>query len=354
MCLYPRIMRNRRYTKTKKNGGNIPPITDQRKAWVPIGCQECIECKKQKARSWQARLTEDIKTNTNGKFITLTFSNESIEKITKGILKNATTNTTIQPEGYDLDNAIARYATRHFLERWRKKYKTSLRHWLVTELGHNGTENIHIHGILWTDESYDELEKHWQYGYIWPRKNLNNKGKWIRKNTYVNEKTINYITKYVNKVDQVHKTYKSIILTSSGIGNNYTRIEKGDWTSNKFNGTRTKETYRTRQGTLIALPIYYRNKIYTEDEREKLWTYKLDKQERWVLGNKISIKNGEEEYNKALKQAQKLNWRLGYGNGVKDWTQQQYEKEKRNLKIKERIERSAGVCPRRTAGFGFN
>ena len=43
-------------------------------------------------------------------------------------------------QGYELDNAIAAYAIRKFLERWRKKFKKSLRHWLVTELGHNGIE----------------------------------------------------------------------------------------------------------------------------------------------------------------------------------------------------------------------
>ena len=49
----------------------------------------------------------------------------------------------------------------------------------------------------------------------------------------------------------------------------------------------------------MALPMYYRNKIYTEEEREKLWIVKLDKEERWVCGEKVSIKGNEyEEYNK--------------------------------------------------------
>ena len=36
----------------------------------------------------------------------------------------------------------------------------------------------------------------------------------------------------------------------------------------------TDETYRTRQGLKLALPIYYRNYIYNEEEREKLWIEK--------------------------------------------------------------------------------
>ena len=30
------------------------------------------------------------------------------------------------------------------------------------------------------------------------------------------------------------------------------------------------------------MPIYWRNKIYNDEEREKLWLYKLNKQERYI------------------------------------------------------------------------
>ena len=87
----------------------------------------------------------------------------------------------------------AAYAIRKFLERWRKKFKKSLRHWLVTELGHNGTENIHLHGIVWTDENYSTIREKWAYGFIYPRtEEQERKG-------YVNAKTVNYIVKYITK-----------------------------------------------------------------------------------------------------------------------------------------------------------
>ena len=81
MCLYPQLISNPKYRANKKNGYNPPTVTDERVKYVPIGCQQCIECRKQKARSWQTRLLEDIKDHTNGKFITLTFSNEKIKKL---------------------------------------------------------------------------------------------------------------------------------------------------------------------------------------------------------------------------------------------------------------------------------
>lgn len=69
--------------KQKKNGGNVPPITDQRTTKVPIGCQTCKECRDQKSREWQTRLLEDIKTNENGIFVTLTYSTESLQELVK-------------------------------------------------------------------------------------------------------------------------------------------------------------------------------------------------------------------------------------------------------------------------------
>lgn len=323
MCLYPKLIKNRKYTANKKNGGKIPAISDDRVLYVPIGCQNCIECRKQKARQWQTRLLEDIKKNTNARFITLTINTESIIKLTKEI-KNAV--------GYELDNAIATLATRRFLERYRKKHKKSIRHWLVTELGHNGTENVHIHGIIWTDKNLNEIEQIWQYGYMWKGKEIN--GKIIN---YVNERTIGYITKYVTKIDKKHTKYKSIILTSPGIGSNYTKNKIGDWKKNKYNKQETNETYRTRTGHKISLPIYWRNKIYTEEEREQLWLNKLNKEIRYVLGSKIDISKNQKEYEKAIKHARKINTELGYGNDTKNYEQETYERERRIIMQKTRI-----------------
>lgn len=66
----------------------------------------------------------------------------------------------------------------------------------------------------------------------------------------------------------------------------------------------------------------------------------LDKNERWVMGQKVCIKNNEEEYYKALKEARKKNKRLGYGNDETDWNKKRYENERRKLKINERINKA--------------
>ena len=143
MCLYPKLVDNPKYKVNAKNGGHVPPLKDERVKKVPIGCGYCYECLRKKSNEWRVRLMEELKLRKNGKFVTLTFSDEAFKYLSKKVEGR---------EGYTLDNEIATYAVRRFLERWRKKYKKSVRHWLITELGHNGTENVHLHGIIFTDD----------------------------------------------------------------------------------------------------------------------------------------------------------------------------------------------------------
>jgi hypothetical protein len=307
MCLYPKLIHNKKYTATKKNGGLIPSVSDKRVLLVPVGCGKCIECMKQKSRNWQVRLNEEIRTNNRGVFVTLTFNDATLI----GLGERFQTNSE-----YARDNMIATLAVRRFLERWRKKHKVSVRHWLVTELGQTSSERIHLHGIIFTEKP-EEIEKTWGYGFV-------------GLGTYVNEKTINYIVKYINKTDEKHKNYIPIILCSKGIGGNY--IKRPDSQHNRFNGAETKEFYRTKTGTKLSLPTYYRNKIYNENEREELWLNKLDKEERYVCGERVDISQNEDDYYNVLKHYQQKNKRLGYGDDHKSWDEWSYKSERKRLK----------------------
>ena len=179
----------------------------------------------------------------------------------------------------------------------------------MTEIGHNGTQNIHLHGIIWTDVDLSEVERIWKYGFVWKGKERVD-GTLIN---YVNESTVGYITKYITKVDEVHTTYRGIVLTSAGIGSGY--VKRMDSNSHKFKGKDTREYYRTRTGHKMAMPIYWRNKLWTDEEREQLWLHKLDKEERWVCGERVDISKGEEGYKRLLEWYRTINKRLGHVTG---------------------------------------
>lgn len=353
MCLYPKLIPNKKYTANKKNGGKVPQIKDHRTRLVPVKCGKCMECQRQIQREWQIRLSEEIKHDNSGKFITLTFTNKDLKELSEELqwipikikvgertLKNGKTRNiyetyeykpNTQLKGYDLDNAIATLAVRRFLENWRKKHKKSVKHWLVTELGTTRTERLHLHGIIFTDTNNELISKLWKYGIITIGERRYKNGKQLNdKSTgYVNQKSINYIVKYISKTDSKHKEYKPKILTSQGIGKSY--IKSINSKNNIFNGKDTKEYYRTQSRHKISLPTYYRNKLYSEEEKEALWINLLDKQQLWVDGLKIDISNGLEQYYKQLEETRRLSKSLGYADDKINWTRKKYEEQRRLL-----------------------
>ena len=293
----------------KQNGGKPPFCNDHRKLYVPVGCGKCIECMRQKALQWKIRLYEELKVQTFAYYVTFSFSPQALADL-------------MQETQLKECNAIAGIAIRRYLERWRKKYKKSQKHWFITELGKNETERIHLHGIVFSEFEIDKdtFERYWQYGNV----DLGD---------YCNLQTINYIAKYMVKIDDKHKNYVPEIYCSPGIGKAYTErplIQQ----IHTYREKRTTTFYRFPNGTKCNLPIYYRNKLFSEDMRENLWIQKLNENKRYVLG--VEIENtdtvaGEDRYFRVLKKAQEKNLALGYGDNTKEWQKKTYNVTRRML-----------------------
>ena len=296
MCLYPKLIKNKKYQRNKKNDYEAPILTDGRLMFVTAACGRCMECRKQKARAWQVRLAEEQKEKGNGVFVTLTFNEESFEQLSR--------------ETNDEENKLATRAVRLFLERVRKDTKKSLRHWLTTEKGHTGTKRIHMHGIIWHDRARELIEKHWKYGFVYLGQ-------------YVNEKTISYVVKYITKVDMENKDFESKVLCSAGIGKGY--IEGINAKNNAYNGEDTNGTYRLSNGTRINLPTYYRNKIYSEEEREELWKLRLDDGKVWICGEEVNI-DDENDYNNLLLYHRRRAKEI-YGYNEQKWDRDKYKRQ---------------------------
>ena len=136
MCLYPKLIVNRKYLPNKKNGGIPPKCPDERLRYVTAACGKCYECRKQKARGWLVRMEEELRHNPNAIFITLTISDESFEYI-------------MNKYQIETNEECCKKMVRLFLERIRKETKKSIKHWFITEMGHQNTERYHLHGIMW-------------------------------------------------------------------------------------------------------------------------------------------------------------------------------------------------------------
>ena len=324
MCLFPKLIHNPKYRATKKNGGIIPPISDIRVKEVPIGCGKCIECLKQKANNWKTRLHEEVKKGNKGYFVTLTFDPIELEKL----MLECNKKELKLFEDYDLDNRVSTLAVRRFLERWRKKFKKSVRHFFVNEIGGNNTEGLHLHGFIWTEHDPKCIREIWQYGWTYPDD--------FSKNT-VENRTVNYVVKYILKVDTEHPNFRPKIFCSAGLGDNWADSHEAKKIAR--NKSLEYDCYRMPKGQKVSLPVYYRNKVYSEEDREKLWLERLDKNERYILGVKVKVDKGYEEYFEGLIGAREMNKRLGYGGDETDNDKLEYEKALRRLKQEEKIKK---------------
>ena len=85
---------------------------------------------------------------------------------------------------------------------------------------------------------------------------------------YMSLNAITYTTKYMMKVNPREPEYVPKIMSSAGIGRDW--VNSVNAKRAKYIPGETKEEYLTNQGQIRGIPIYYRNKIYTEEEREAL------------------------------------------------------------------------------------
>ena len=85
---------------------------------------------------------------------------------------------------------------------------------------------------------------------------------------FVNEKTINYITKYMTKIDEDHPEFVGKVLCSRGIGAGY--IKRADASKHKYEKGKTIETYRLRNGANINL-IYITEINYSQKKKENYY-----------------------------------------------------------------------------------
>lgn len=300
MCLYTKYVLNPKYKANKKNKGHPPECRDPRLKYVPVKCGKCMECRQQKQREWVIRLSEEVRQNPKCLFVTLTIDDEHYNKLKENEHQN--------------ENDVCTTAMRRFLERVRKDTGKSLKHWCITELG-GETGRIHLHGLLWSTEYL--ICKHWQYGFTYIGQ-------------FVNERTVFYITKYMTKQNEYDKHFVGKVLCSKGIGCGY--ASRKDALNNRYRKDgETRETYRLRNGLKVNLPQYYRLKVYSEKERERLWIEKQERGYRYIMGEKVFV-DDEDTYNNLLSFYQRMGMEL-YGDDPTEWDANRQRERLRKMKL---------------------
>lgn len=200
-----------------------------------LPCGKCPFCLQRRVHQWSFRLTEEEKVSFSSFFITLTYDNKNIPKSQNGL----PTLTKRDPQ--------------LFFKSLRKRNKHKIKYYLGAEYG-DKTQRPHYHIILF-NAKLETIQPSWPHGHV-------HYGE-------VTEASMQYTCKYISKTKRVQNNeyddrQREFSLMSKGLGLNYLtpqmiQYHKADL-EERVNCTK-------KGGHKIAMPRYYKDKIYNSDER---------------------------------------------------------------------------------------
>lgn len=231
--------------KKKVSGGNWDGVVKE-EGYSVVPCGKCPECKKKRAQAWIFRLLKEEKIHKNSLFVTLTYAPENVPISNKGFM-------TLRKRDYqlfmkNLRNEINRNPAYADFKKLKVKY------YACGEYG-SDTWRPHYHAIMY-DTPPDAVVKAWSLGHV----HIGN----------VSGDSIAYTTKYICKEKRVpvHSNDDRVpefSLMSKNLGKNYLTLEAINW-----HRTNAASYVVLEGGYTQALPRYYRDFIFSEDERELL------------------------------------------------------------------------------------
>lgn len=210
--------------------------------YINVDCNRCINCFRKYMSAWRFRLIHEFYGLSRSQlersyFVTLTIENKYYTEKRKEL----------------------KQMVRRFLERVRKKYGKSIRHFLVTERGED-KNRLHFHGFF-IDTSFDVSDTYnlWYYGFVQVTPVLDAQ--------YPLSQKISYCTSYVTKgkkgkIDFVIAPEDwPLVLVSPGLGLSYLRHP-----SAIHSGSTLFPLAFELNGTPRSLPRYLRQKVFNDSE----------------------------------------------------------------------------------------
>lgn len=245
-CLIPKRIVNPHYKKISPDRhfllyNDISGLYPKKDYYIDVACGRCINCFKKYMSSWRFRLLNEI----------LSLSSSALSKSYYVTL-------TIEPKYYSEKKAHLKVMVRRFLDRCRKRYGHSVRHFLVTERGEE-KQRLHFHGFfINTDVPPNMFYQLWHYGFvsIYP---IGDRG-------YSISQEVSYCTTYITKgkkgrlPDVLTPEDVPLVLVSPGMGKSYVNRKSS------FHQSTLLPFAYDFTGKLRSLPRYYRLKVFTEQQ----------------------------------------------------------------------------------------
>lgn len=195
-----------------------------------VPCGHCQVCRTNKMSDWIVRITHETQIHICNYFLTLTYSDDNLPLNDNG------------------DSLIVKYDLQLFFKRLRKRNKC--RYFAVGEYG-TKYGRAHYHAIIFAKKpiQYETFQQAWGKGFI----HLGN----------VTPKSIQYVAKYILKKSGSDKDRPppfALMSRRPGLGWHY--AEAFD--------SRLERNYIHLNGYKKRLPRFYKDKIYTKTQKERM------------------------------------------------------------------------------------
>lgn len=211
--------------------------------YMPVPCGKCPECLKRRATGWAFRISQSDRYAMSSQFLTLTYATKHLQFA-----------DNYKPTLVKKDLQL-------FMKRLRKENINRLKYFACGEYG-TDTERPHYHMLLFNAD-IQTIQPAWQLGAV-------HYGQ-------VEGGSIAYVLKYMMKPPKIN--FKAIVdgqsesrtpefqLMSKGLGLPYLTSQMHSW----HKAVLTERMYcNLEDNKKIAMPRYYKNKIYTEEERDQI------------------------------------------------------------------------------------
>lgn len=221
---------------------------------IAVPCGQCPECRKRRIAEWSFRLMQEEKHSTSAHFVTLTYGTKYVP---------------MAPSGY---LTLNKKHLQNFFKRLRfNTGATNLKYYAV---GEYGTDNFrpHYHALIFNLPKEEDVSNAWIF---------DSRGKETKEllgKPYfgtVTGASVGYTLKYISKkrLIPMHRNDDRVpefSLMSKGLGRQYLNETSHAWHQNDI---LNRMHLVTEGGKKLSMPRYYKDKIYTEFEREMIAAY---------------------------------------------------------------------------------
>lgn len=255
---------------------------------IPLPCGKCPPCLARRVSGWSFRLRKEGERSLSAQFITLTYN---------------TTHVPISERGF---MTLKKKDVQDFMKRLRKRSLSKLRYYVCGEYG-SKNKRPHYHMVLFNAD-IESVIGAWS---------LNNKPIGDVHFGDVNGASIGYVLKYMNKPKTVpmHQNDDRIpefSLMSKRLGDNYLTQNMIQWHKDDLEN---RVFIKIEDGKKIPLPRYYKQKMYDEEEQQKIL---IAHKEQSIQHQQKTILELGEDWENILIQRKYEAFRRMYANSTKN------------------------------------